>query len=212
MARLPDLHSPRGVLWLRRSAATVLVAGLVACAGESGSRPADPTLLPSGVTQGPVTTAAPGGVTTSGDGATTVERTPLPGFDDVVVEVHRTDGQVVSWCLLLAATSAQRERGLMEVTDPTLGGYDGMLFRFDTDTNASFWMRNTPQPLSIAYVAADGSTVSSTEMAPCEDSPDCPPYPSGGAYRWAVEVPVDAGGVARLGLPEGRLVDTGNPC
>jgi len=194
----PATGDPRVLTWLRRAAVTVLVLGLVACAGEAGDGPADPTLLPPGETQGPVETST--------------ERRPLPGFDDVVVEVARADGEVVSWCLLLAATAEQRARGLMEVTDPDLGGYDGMLFRFDADTGGGFWMRNTPQPLSIAYVAADGSTVSTTEMAPCGDTPDCPPYEPGGTYRWAVEVPVEAGGVARLGLPEGRLTDTGTAC
>lgn len=198
------LAARRSLTLLLRAAVGVLVVGFVACAAESGSTPADPTLLPPRQTQGPVTSSTPGAE---------VPRTPLPGFGDVVIEVTRVDGQVVSWCLLLAATDEQRQRGLMEVTDPELGGYDGMLFRFDASTEGSFWMRNTPQPLSIAYVADDGGLVSTAEMAPCEDSPDCPGYPADGAYRWAVEVPVAAGGVAALGLePGARLVDTGRAC
>ncbi len=205
MPRLPALAAdPRAAGWLKRAAVAVLVVGLVACAGEAGSGPADPTLLPPGQTQD---TAAP-----PGDG-TTVTRTPLPGFDEVAVEVVRVDGQVVSWCLLLAATEEQRQRGLMEVTDPGLGGYDGMLFRFDQPTQVGFWMRNTPMPLSIAYVGEDGGLVTSTEMAPCEDSPDCQSYPSSGPYRWAIEVPVEAGGITALGIePGARFRDLGTPC
>lgn len=200
------LADPRAVPWLRHAAVAVLVAGFVACAGQSGSGPADPTLLPSGVTQGPVTSAPPAG-------SAVVERTPLPGFADVVVEVTRVGGEVVSWCLLLADTPERRQQGLMTVTDPELGGYDGMLFRFDGRTESAFWMRNTPQPLSIAYVGEDGRLVSMTEMAPCEDSPACPDYPAAGPYRWAIEVPVAAGGVASLGITEGALVrDLGQPC
>jgi uncharacterized membrane protein (UPF0127 family) len=193
-----------GVTWLRRAAAAVLVTGLLACAGEAGSGPADPTLLPPGQTQGPVTTLPPG---------TTVTRTPLPGFDEVAIEVVRVDGQVVASCLLLADTEERRQRGLMAVTDPELGGYAGMLFRFDAPTQVAFWMRNTPQPLSIGYVGDDGRLVSSTEMAPCEDSPDCPAYPPAGAYRWAVEVPIAAGGIASLGLEPGAVFrDLAGPC
>jgi uncharacterized membrane protein (UPF0127 family) len=183
----------------------VLVAGLLACAGESGNGPADPTLLPPGQTQGPVTSAPPDG--------TTVERTTLPGFGEVAVQVTRVGGEVVSWCLLLAETPEQRQRGLMEVTDPALGGYDGMLFRMGEPTEIGFWMRNTPQELSIAYVGEDGSLVSSTTMAPCEDSDGCPTYPPSGPYVRAIEVPTAAGGVAALGIEPGAIVtDLGHAC
>jgi uncharacterized membrane protein (UPF0127 family) len=203
MRRLED---PRALTWLRRAVAVVLVAGVVACAGEAGSGPADPTLLPEGTTQGPVTSAA-------GDGVVTVERTPLPGFGEVAVEVIRVDGQVLSWCLLLADTPELRQRGLMTVTDPELGGYDGMLFRFDAPTDGGFWMRNTPQPLSIAFLDVDGGLVSTAEMPPCEDSPDCPGYAPAGPYLRTVEVPTAVGGVAALGIePGARLTDLGRPC
>ena len=206
---MPPLDDPRVVTWLRRAAAVVLVAGVVACAGEAGSGPADPTLLPPGATQGPVTSStAPGA-----PGAVTSERTPLPGFGEVAVQVTRVDGQVLSWCLLLADTPELRQRGLMTVTDPELGGYDGMLFRFDEPTDGGFWMRNTPQPLSIAYIDAEGALVSTAEMAPCEDSPDCPGYPPAGPYLHTVEVPVSVGGVRALGIDEGaRFEDLRRPC
>ena len=208
MRRLAD--DPRAVTWLRRVTMVLLVAGLVACAEEAGNGPADPTLLPSGVTQPPV--GSPPAAGSSGTGAA-VERTPLPGFGEVAVEVTKVDGQVVSWCLLLADTPESRARGLMEVTDPALGGYDGMLFRFDSPNEGGFWMRNTPQPLSIAYIGADGTLVSTVEMTPCEDSPTCPSYASSGPYQWAVEVPAARGGVAALGIQAGALlVDTRRPC
>ena len=193
------LDDPRATTWLRRAAVVVLVAGLVACAEEAGSGPADPTLLPPGVTE-----PAPGATT---------ERTPLPGFGEVAVQVTRVDGRIVSWCLLLADTPELRQRGLMTVTDPTLGGYDGMLFRFDAPTAGGFWMRNTPMPLSLAYIGADGGLVSTVEMAPCEDSTDCPTYPPSGPYLLTVEVPQAAGGVASLGIEPGAVLDDlGAPC
>ena len=88
---------------------------------------------------------------------------------------------------MVAASAEQRERGLMEVTD--LAGYEGMLFVWDDDTRGGFWMRNTPTPLSIAWVDAEGGIVSSADMEPCADSDDCPTYPPDGRYRFALEVP-----------------------
>lgn len=107
---------------------------------------------------------------------------PIGQFGEVQVTIGE-DPQ----CLLLAQTGQERERGLMEVTD--FAGYPGMLFVFPSDVDGSFWMRNTPTPLSIAYVAEDGSIVSTIDMEPCDDVPTCPSYPAQGSYRFAVEVP-----------------------
>lgn len=195
LSTLP-LPSP---LWLSRAAVAVLVAGIVACAGSAGDEPDDPVLLPPGSTQGPV--------------QTTVERTPLPGFGEVAVEVTRVDGQILRWCLLLADTPELRQRGLMTVADAELGGYDGMLFRFPEDSTGGFWMRNTPQPLEIAYLGADGGLVSTAVMTPCDDSDACPGYPPSGPYRRTIEVPVAAGGLAALGIePGARVADLERPC
>jgi uncharacterized membrane protein (UPF0127 family) len=223
------------VTWLRRAAGVVLLVGFVSCAGEGGSAPADPTLLPPGSTQGPVTSTTgesaapttvdldgrddsvpapdPVDVPTTAQPSTSSTRMVLPGFGEVVVQVRRVDGQVVEWCLLLAETDEQRSRGLMEVADPTLGGYDGMLFRFEQASRVGFYMRNTAQPISIAYIGDDGTLVSTAEMTPCEDVDGCPTYPADGPARWAVEVPANAGGVAALGIEPGvTVVDTGRAC
>ena len=145
-----------------------------------------------------------------GRAATRGGRVPLPGFGETQVRVEAPN-RTLEWCLLLAATEAQRERGLMEVTDPSLGGYDGMLFRFDADTNVRFYMRNTPMPLSIAFIAADGHVVSTADMAPCEDRDGCPLYAAAGPYRIAIEVP--QGGLTRLGItPDATVVDEATGC
>ena len=86
---------------------------------------------------------------------------------------------------------------------------DEMLFVFTDDETGSFWMRNTRLPLSIAYLRADGSVVSTTDMAPCPDSErTCPTYPSNGAYRYAIEVP--QGELDRLGIGSGSRVTVGS--
>lgn len=111
------------------------------------------------------------------------------------------DGVPIVLCVLLAETEDQRARGLMEVTDPDLGGYDGMVFQFPDDVDGGFYMRNTPMPLSIAFVDGDGAVIATEGMEPCPDRDDCPTYPPGRRYRTALEVP--RGGLDDLGLVEG---------
>jgi uncharacterized membrane protein (UPF0127 family) len=130
-------------------------------------------------------------------------RTRLDGFGETHVSVETPTG-TLAWCMLLAESEAQHNRGLMEVTDPTLGGYDGMLFRFTEDTNDRFYMRNTPMPLSIAFIASNGDVVSTTDMAPCDDTAGCPLYRAAAPYRTAIEVP--QGHLARLGIEPGANV------
>jgi uncharacterized membrane protein (UPF0127 family) len=143
------------------------------------------------------------------------DRVPLDGFGEVAVTVSGPGSdQESDFCLLLAETSEQRQRGLMEVTDPGLGGYDGMLFRFDSEVEVGFWMMNTPMPLTVAYIGADGSLVSTADMEPCvgdDIAAGCPSYPPDGPYQWALEVP--QGQLDRLGLvPGSTFTDTREPC
>lgn len=132
-------------------------------------------------------------------GATTVTPT---GFGSTLLRVLPA---ALEWCVWLADSPEDRQRGLMEVTD--LGdGKAGMLFAFDAPTTGRFWMRNTPMPLSIAFLDDGGSVVSTADMAPCGDRDDCPTYGATGSYSWALEVP--RGGLARLGLlDDGARVD-----
>lgn len=115
-------------------------------------------------------------------------RSPLRGFGEVAATVTAPDGETCEVCLLLARTPAQRARGLMEVTDESLGGYDGMLFEFSEDAAGGFWMKDTPMPLSIAWFDAAGAFLSSADMAPCVGGGECESYPPGAPYRYALEV------------------------
>jgi uncharacterized membrane protein (UPF0127 family) len=137
------------------------------------------------------------------------ERTGLPGVTETAASITASDGTMTGCCLLVAATDEQRQRGLMEVTD--LGGYQGMVFVWDHDTEGGFWMRNTPTPLSIAWFDADGRFVSTTDMAPCSaTADDCPTYPPDGPYRFAVEV--FEGDLEALGVGPGSRLTLGGPC
>ncbi|MDQ4132945.1 MAG: DUF192 domain-containing protein [Actinomycetota bacterium] len=127
------------------------------------------------------------------------ERTPVPGFGEIA---FRIDGGTLRHALL-ADTTEQHSRGLMNRTD--LAGYDGMLFRFPSDTTGTFYMLNTPLPLSIAWFDADGRFVSATDMEPCLNRSDCPTYAASGPYRYALEVP--QGDLAELGIGPGSRLE-----
>jgi uncharacterized membrane protein (UPF0127 family) len=136
-------------------------------------------------------------------------RTVLEGFTEVTVVVTAVDGTTEEFCLLLADEQAEWARGLMEVID--LGDYPGMVFEFPEDRTGAFFMRNTPTPLTIAYVDSEGSVVSTADMDPCEDRDGCPTYAADGPYRLAVEVP--QGNLASIGLDEaGTVLELAGAC
>jgi len=62
----------------------------------------------------------------------------------------------------VANTPHSRERGLMHHT--RLCESCGMLFVFPSAGKYAFWMKDTPLPLSIAFIAADGSILNIVEM------------------------------------------------
>ena len=64
----------------------------------------------------------------------------------------------------VARTSLQRQMGLM--FRETMANHEGMLFVFDAPSSQCFWMKNTLLPLSIAFLADDGSIVNIDEMQP----------------------------------------------
>ena len=138
-------------------------------------------------------------------------RQVLRGFGQVRATITAANGKVCQVCLLAASDGPQRQRGLMEVTDPTLGGHDGMVFVYDEAIEGAFWMRNTPMPLSIAYFDADGTYVSRADMAPCGDRSDCPSYPATRSFRYAFEVP--AGRLDQFDVGPGAVLEiVGGPC
>jgi uncharacterized protein len=124
----------------------------------------------------------------------------------VTYRLEPAGGAAVTVRLEVAADAASRSVGLMGRERVPAGS--GMVFLYPADTTASFWMKNTLVPLSIAFVAADGRVVSTTEMAPCRADP-CPTYAPAGAYRYAVELP--AGAFPAAGVGAGDRVVPENP-
>jgi uncharacterized membrane protein (UPF0127 family) len=82
----------------------------------------------------------------------------------------------------LATTPQSRTIGMMfrEKTPPNRG----MLFVFDYKAQQCFWMRNTPLPLSIAFIEDDGTIVQLSDMAPRSETMHCSQRP----IRFALEM------------------------
>ena len=99
----------------------------------------------------------------------------------------------------LAVTPEQRREGLMY--RDRLGEREGMLFVFDREQMLTFWMRNTPLPLSIAFIDARGVIVHITDMVPFSEVPVSSQFPA----RFALEV--NRGAFARAGVAVGDLVE-----
>ena len=95
----------------------------------------------------------------------------------------------------LAVTADQQATGMMFRRG--MGGNDGMLFVNDEAGVRCFWMRNTLIPLTIAFVADDGTIVNIADMAPRSDDSHCSAKP----VRYALEVPL--GWFAKRGLKAG---------
>lgn len=99
----------------------------------------------------------------------------------------------------LAVTPAEQQVGLMH-RDPLPDG-TGMLFVYRSDQRLSFWMKNTKAPLSIAYLAADGTIKEIMDMQPLSLAPVESTY----YVRYALEVP--RGWFSRVGLTAGHRFD-----
>ena len=180
---------------LRWAVVGLLAAGALAFLALGANGPEDPTLRPA-------------------VGEVSLNRTPFGGFPEIAFRIEGgTSAQnqaqaTAARCALLAQTDAQQSQGLMNRTD--LGGYDGMLFKFASDTEGGFWMKDTPLPLSIAFFDAAGQFVSTTDMAPCIHQASCPTYAAARPYRWALEVP--QGALPRLAIGPGTRLVAGGAC
>ena len=95
----------------------------------------------------------------------------------------------------VAQNDVQRQIGLMN--RPSMPANAGMLFVFDQPATQCFWMKNTLLPLSIAFVADDGSIVNIEDMKPQSDESHCSKKP----VRFVLEM--NKGWFAKRGLKAG---------
>ena len=99
----------------------------------------------------------------------------------------------------LAATPEQREIGLMFRS--AMAPNDGMLFVFERPGQQCFWMKNTLLPLSIAFVADDGSIVNIDDMKPQTLDSHCSVQP----VRYVLEM--NKGWFAKKGIKAGSRLE-----
>lgn len=104
----------------------------------------------------------------------------LPKKDLIITTA---DGSTYTVNAEIAKTNEDRMKGYMERKNIPEG--TGMLFVFENDQVLSFWMKNTPTPLSIAYIDSKGTIKDIFDMKPyCLDS-----IMSSVSVRYALEVP-----------------------
>jgi len=121
---------------------------------------------------------------------------PIPQADlprvEMTVGMYRIDAQV-------ASTPGQRQTGLMYRKQ--MPQHEGMLFVFDTPAVQCFWMRNTPLPLTAAFIADDGTIVNLADMQPLTETSHCSAQP----VRYVLEM--HQGWFARRGIAAGSKLD-----
>ncbi|MDO4723552.1 MAG: DUF192 domain-containing protein [Comamonadaceae bacterium] len=102
--------------------------------------------------------------------------------------MHRIDAQV-------ASTPAQRQIGLM--FRASMPQHEGMLFIFEQAGVQCFWMKNTPLPLTAAFLADDGTVVNLADMQPLSTEQHCSAQP----VRYVLEM--NQGWFAQRGIAAG---------
>lgn len=99
----------------------------------------------------------------------------------------------------VADTESTRAQGLMY--RQYLAPNSGMLFVFDYPMPACFWMKNTPLPLSIAFITEAGTITNIETMHPFDTSSVCPLGPVKYALEmkqgWFAEQSIYAGDVVQ---------------
>lgn len=95
----------------------------------------------------------------------------------------------------VARTPMQTQTGMM--FRQQMGANEGMLFVFDQAERRCFWMKNTLLPLSIAFIADDGSIVNLADMQPRSEESHCAAEP----VRFALEM--NQGWFAKRGIKPG---------
>lgn len=81
-------------------------------------------------------------------------KSPISGLDLIPLKVS-TGEKSYDFTVEVARTDAEQARGMMY--RERLAPFAGMLFPFPQPRPASFWMQNTPEPLDLIFVRADGT-------------------------------------------------------
>jgi hypothetical protein len=104
----------------------------------------------------------------------------------------------VTFDIEVMRTEEERQRGLM--ARAYLPEMRGMLFDFGQPQEVRMWMKDTPLPLDMLFIRADGTIARITRGEPFSTRT----LPSGGPVLGVLEI--NGGLSARLGIKEGALV------
>lgn len=137
---------------------------------------------------------------TGGDGAASATKAAMRTIPLTIASSNGAHDFVVE----VAKTAAEQERGLMYRTNIPKDG--GMIFapyppEGGGPREATFWMKNTPSPLDIIFIRADGAIAHIADNAVpfSEDK-----IPSGEPISAVLEL--NGGRAAELGITEGDKV------
>jgi uncharacterized membrane protein (UPF0127 family) len=119
---------------------------------------------------------------------------PQPVLPTTTISV---DGHPVT--VELADTPELRRQGLMGRA--ALNPDHGMLFIYPDERPRSFWMKDTPLPLSIAFLDTQGRIVRIADMVPLDETPTPSRYPA----MYALEM--ELGWFTRGGVSAGDRVE-----
>ena len=120
----------------------------------------------------------------------------------ILIRIRTVGGTIELENLEVAQTPEAWARGLMGRASLPEGG--GMVFLFDGQTRAAFWMKDTLIPLSILFWQGDGRIIDILDMSPCRADP-CPLYPASAPYVGAIEM--NRGAFERLGVEVGDTLE-----
>ena len=114
------------------------------------------------------------------------------------IQIERDGHHIAAVKAEIASTDEQRANGLMH--REKLPDGEGMLFVFEGDQVASFYMKNTVIPLSIAFITYDGKITEIKDMYPNNEVS----IKSSRSVRYALEVP--QGWFSRAGVTVGDVI------
>lgn len=117
------------------------------------------------------------------------------------ITIVMANGITHGFTVEIAADAASRAHGLMERRD--LPADSGMLFDYHKAQPVAFWMKNTPLPLDMLFIRADGTIVSVVANAePYSEKP----IPSVEPVQAVLEL--NGGRAAELGIHPGDRVQS----
>ena len=108
------------------------------------------------------------------------------------------EGDEIDLFVAVVDTPEERGRGLM--FRESMPENQGMLFVFEQEGKYSFYMRDTPLPLSIAFIEGEGDIIEIEDMQPLTEDLHTPDEP----YLYAVEA--NQGWFDRHGISAGAAV------